>query len=58
MDELPHERTPQHCPSCKRELEQGTAVLVSGMIPGAAYYCPHCRMLYAPDLAPLARMVG
>jgi hypothetical protein len=54
----PHETTPQHCPTCDRELEQGPAVLVSGMMSGAAYHCVHCRMLYTPDLEPLARIVG
>jgi hypothetical protein len=54
----PHEQIVKHCPTCQEALEQGTAVLTSGMIPGAAYYCPRCRMLYMPDLEPLARMIG
>jgi hypothetical protein len=58
MDEHPAHTTPKHCPTCHKDLEQGTAVLVSGMIPGAAYFCAACRMLYTPDLEPLARMVG
>jgi uncharacterized protein with PIN domain len=49
---------PKPCPQCNEVLEQGSAVLTSGMIPGAAYRCSACRMLYTPDLQPLARMVG
>lgn len=50
--------TLKYCPVCHQALEQGTAVLTSGMIPGAAYFCSTCKMLYTPDLQPLARMVG
>ena len=46
------------CPHCGEVLTQGTAVLTSGMIPGAAYCCIHCRMLYTPDLKLFARLVG
>ncbi len=50
--------TDKHCPECRQELEPGTALLVSGMLAGAAYHCMRCKMLYTSDLQPLARMVG
>jgi hypothetical protein len=46
------------CPHCGETLKQGRAVRTSGMIPGAAYCCIPCRMLYTPDLKFLARIVG
>ena len=46
------------CPHCGEVLTQGTAVLTSGMMPGAAYCCTDCRMLYTPDLKLFARLVG
>ena len=52
----PH--TPRPCPHCGEVLKQGTAVLTSGMIPGVAYYCTSCRILYTPDLKLFARLVG
>ena len=46
------------CPHCGEVLKQSTAVLTSGMIPGAAYCCTDCRILYTPDLKLFARLVG
>ena len=57
QSQCPPEQPVQHCPTCARALEQGTAVLTSGMISGVAYHCAHCKMLYTPDLKPLAPML-
>jgi hypothetical protein len=61
-DPRPHgEETPSRgplCPHCGEVLTQGTAVLTSGMIPGAAYCCTDCRILYTLDLKLFARIVG
>ncbi len=49
---------PIYCPHCKQVLEEGRALLLSGMITGLAYICPTCKIIFLPDLKPLARLSG
>ena len=49
---------PIYCPHCDRVLEEGRAMLLSAKVTGTAYICPTCKIIYLPDLKPLARLVG
>ena len=49
---------PTPCPHCGRVLEKGRTLLLSGMVTGTAYICSSCKIIYLPDLKPLARLSG
>ncbi len=49
---------PIYCPHCGRVLEEGRALLLSAQVTGTAYICPTCKIIFLPDLKPLARLVG
>ena len=49
---------PIPCPRCAQALEVGKALLTTAMITGTAYICPACKIIYLPDLKPLAGMLG
>ncbi len=47
---------PIDCPHCQQVLEEGSVLLLSGMIVGKTYLCPPCKIIFLPDLKPLARL--
>ncbi len=49
---------PTPCPHCGRVLEEGRALLLATKVTGTAYICPTCKIIFLPDLKPLARLVG
>ena len=49
---------PIYCPHCGRVLQEGRALSLSAMVTGTAYVCPACKIIFLPDLKPLARLVG
>ena len=46
------------CPACEGDLEKVQGVLCSAMIFSEGYACYTCKVFYAHDLQPLARLVG
>ncbi len=49
---------PLYCPHCGRVLEEGRALILSAQVTGRAYICPTGKIIFLPDLKPLARLVG
>jgi len=47
----------KRCPQCDGVLEQGKAIVFFSMLSGEGYLCRTCKVIYAHDLKPLARMV-
>ena len=40
------------CPECRQELEEGTALRLSGQPLGKAYICLLCKLIYIPKTCP------
>ena len=49
---------PISCPHCGQVLEEAHTLLLATKVTGTAYICPACKIIYLPDLKPLARMLG
>ncbi len=49
---------PIYCPHCGQALEEGRTLLLATKVTGTAYICPVCKIIYLPDLKPLAGMLG
>ncbi len=52
------EAKPIPCPQCGQEMGEGKALLTTAQIVGTAYICKDCKVIFLPDLKPLARMTG
>ena len=50
------EAKPIPCPQCGQTMGEGKALLTSAKITGTAYICADCKVIYLPDLKPLARL--
>ncbi len=49
---------PTPCPQCGQVLEKGRTLLLATKVTGTAYICPTCKIIFLPDLKPLARLGG
>ncbi len=47
---------PIYCPHCGQVLEEGRTLLLSTKVTGTAYICPTCKVIFLPDVKPLARL--
>ena len=50
------EPKPIYCPHCGQVLEKGRTLLLSTKVTGTAYICPTCKVIFLPDVKPLARL--
>ncbi len=52
------EAKPIPCPQCGQEMGVGKALLTTAQIVGTAYICKDCKVIFLPNLKPLASISG